>query len=121
MLFSLTTDKPITRWKVDRRTGTQVTTSSTTQNRKKEWYDEECENIAVKVRKARQNKEIYREARRQVKKTCREKKKTAMENKLKEIEERFQNKIRSFYQEVKRIDKEYQTQTAYIMNDQGVL
>lgn len=53
---------------------------------------------------------------------CRKKKRKYNESKLMEIEEKFQKReIRTFHQEVKKIEKGYQSQCTFIENEEGML
>lgn len=98
----------------------------------KEWFDDECRKMFEEIRKLRQEiltnndnniLEQYKEKRKQMKMICRRKKREYNERKLKVIEENFKNKeIRSFYQEVKKMGKQWHNgRSSYITNKEGIM
>ncbi|XP_072392482.1 uncharacterized protein [Diabrotica undecimpunctata] len=97
----------------------------------KDWFDEECQAIAKEKKKIRQqilidNKECkkqeYGKIRGGLKVLCRRKNRYHNELKLKEIKGKFKNKeVRSFYQEVKKMKKGYQSHCSYMKGKNGNL
>jgi len=95
------------------------------------WYDEECKemleeqnNARLKMlqRKTRSNIEAYKEVRREARKVYRKKKKYFKEEKLEELKEKYKrNRLKQFYEGIRKIRAGFQPRTTMCKNKQGVI
>uniref|UniRef100_A0A8D9EGY4 Craniofacial development protein 2 n=1 Tax=Cacopsylla melanoneura TaxID=428564 RepID=A0A8D9EGY4_9HEMI len=99
--------------------------------RNREWFDQECEEIIYKknltrramlARNTRRNCEAYKESRKEAKRILKKKKKDSMTDKIKEIEHlNREGEQRKFYQAIKKTQKEFQPRVRGCRNDDGTV
>ena len=95
------------------------------------WYDAECTKIfeeqnnprlKMLQRKTCSNIEAYKEARREARKVCRKKEKYYEEEKLEELQEKYKrNRLKQFYEGIRKIRTGFQPRTTMCKNKQGVI